>query len=244
MICRWPICSNPQLLTAFVLVLCEGAYGATVSGRFQITDSRLAAITKSKNYSGIVVWLEPVPGKTGAANPRTHTILQKGKKFSPHISVVPVGTLVDFPNLDPIFHNAFSNFAGQPFDTGLYPPGTNYKVRFSRPGVVRIFCNIHSTMSAVIVVVGSPWFTNTGIDGAFSIPDVPPGEYVLKVFHERAGEGSLRAIEKRITVADLALTLPLASISESGFVDAGHKNKYGKDYGPEPPDRVPYGGKR
>src|SRR6202044_1888521 len=106
---------------------------------------------------------------------------QKGKMFMPHILPVMAGTTVDFPNLDPIFHNAFSSYSGQIFDVGLYPPGTSRSVRFTREGVVRVFCNIHSSMSAMIVVLATPYFAVTGRDGSFALPDVPPGEYTLRV---------------------------------------------------------------
>lgn len=213
------------------------ARGATVTGRFELTDSRAAAAAKAKNFSGIVVWLEPAQGKPAPPPPKTTTILQKGKKFIPHVSVIPVGSTVDLPNRDPIFHNAFSNFAGQPFDTGLYAPGTSYKVRFKRAGVVRVFCNIHSSMSAVIVVTPTAWYAETNPDGSYRIENVPPGEYVLKVWHERAAEPALAALDRRITVGDTDATAPPAAISESGWSPAPHKNKFGKDYGPEPPDK-------
>ena len=100
-------------------------------------------------------------------------MVQKDKTFTPHILAVPVGATVDFPNFDPIFHNAFSNYDGQVFDVGLYPPGTSRSVRFSRPGVVRVFCNIHASMSAVIAVLATPYFDTSKRDGKFEIRDVP-----------------------------------------------------------------------
>jgi len=167
-------------------------------------------------------------------------VLQKNKKFSPHVTVIGVGSTVDWPNLDPIFHNAFSNFAGQPFDTGLYPPGGTQRIRFQREGVVRVFCNIHSSMSAVIVVSPTPWFAATGRNGAFSVAEVPPGDYIVKVWHERSPEGVLRAAERRITVAG-DTTLEPITLSEAGFVaPPPHKNKYGQDYPPEPPSKAGY----
>jgi hypothetical protein len=152
--------------------------------------------------------------------------------------------VVDLPNLDPIFHNAFSNFAGPPFDTGLYPPGGTRKIRFTRDGVVRVFCNIHSAMSAVILVVNTGWHAVTGRDGAFKIEGVPPGDYRLKVWHERAREEVLGELARTITIADAGLTLPLMRISESGYLELPHKNKYGREYPPEPAERPSYGGRR
>jgi len=213
------------------------AAAATVTGRFELTGSRLASVAREKNYSGVVVWLEPANGKPEPPAPATHTIVQKGKRFLPHVSVVPVGSVVDLPNRDPIFHNAFSNFAGQPFDTGLYAPGTSYRVRFRRAGVVRVFCNIHSSMSAVIVVTPTAWYAETKPDGTFRIDGVPPGDYIVKVWHERAAEATLAGLERRIAVAGESAALPPASIPEAGWSPAPHRNKFGKEYGPEPPDK-------
>ena len=127
-------------------------------------------------------------------------MLQKDKTFSPHVLAVEAGSVVDFPNADPIFHNAFSSYSGQVFDIGLYPPGTTRSLRFARQGVVRVFCNIHSSMSAVIVVLDSPYFATTKRDGAFEILDVPPGDYQLTVFHERASEATLQGLQRKVTV--------------------------------------------
>ena len=101
--------------------------------------------------------------------PAHATIRQKGKTFLPHILAITAGTVVDFPNDDPIFHNAFSNYNGQIFDLTLYPPGTTRSVHFTRPGVVRVFCNIHASMSAVIVVLKTPYFAVSNRDGTFAM---------------------------------------------------------------------------
>lgn len=224
-------CSSALLLAASAL-----APAAHVSGRVRIDTER-----KGTNFEGVAVWLVPLQGRAPAPPPQVHRVIQKGKRFSPHVSVIGVGSTVDWPNLDPIFHNAFSNFAGQPFDTGLYPPGGTQKVRFLREGVVRVFCNIHSTMSAVIVVAPSPWFAATRADGSFSITDVPPGNYLMRVWHERATEATLRGLDRRVTVeSDGSVSLDPVNISESGYVNAPHKNKFGVEYSPEPPARAGY----
>src|SRR5215510_4904279 len=150
----------PLLLTLHI------ASAATVVGRVELADSRDASVRKSRNYSGVVVWLEPNGHPApGPPTPQHFKMLQKEKHFLPHVLAIPVGATVDFPNLDPIFHNAFSNFSGQPFDIGLYAPGTNKSVTFRHPGVVRVFCNIHSTMSAIIAVLPVPWFAVTDASG-------------------------------------------------------------------------------
>jgi hypothetical protein len=159
-------------------------------------------------------------------------MIQKDKTFRPHVLAVTVGTTVDFPNLDPIFHNAFSNYNGQIFDIGLYPPGTSRSISFKKDGVVRVFCNIHPAMSAVIVVLRSPYFGVSNKSGAVQIADVPPGSYRVHVFHERATDQTLEALSRVIDVPAEGLQLPAISVSESGYLLLPHKNKYGKDYPP------------
>jgi plastocyanin len=224
-------------IPAVLLLTTTLVKAATVSGKVELTGGR------SRNFAGVALWLEPVGAKAPHPQAGTHRILQKGKRFIPHVSVIPIGTTVDWPNGDPVFHNAFSNFAGQPFDTGLYPPGTTYKIRFVREGVVRVFCNIHSTMSAVIVVVDTPWYTTSASDGAFRIDNVPPGEYTLKIWHEGASEEQLKTLDRRLTVDAGGADAGTIRLAESRYPTVPHKNKYGRDYAPEPPERVPYGGR-
>jgi plastocyanin len=187
-----------------------------------------------------VIWLERAGGQQPEMPRRTVKIVQKQKRFVPHLVAVPVGSTVDFPNFDPIFHNAFSNFAGQPFDVGLYAPGTSQKVRFVRDGVVRVFCNIHPTMSAVIVVVRSPYIAISSKDGKFSVEGVEPGEYQMRVFHERASDQDLKALQRKITVEQSSVALAPIAVSESGYIASPHKNKYGADYPPVIEDHAAY----
>jgi plastocyanin len=211
---------------------------ATVTGKVELRDSREAAVRKRLDYSGVVVSLVP----TGAVEPvTTHvTMHQKDKMFSPHVLAVAAGTYVDFPNEDPIFHNAFSSYNGQLFDVGLYPPGTSKSVLFSREGIVRVFCNIHPSMSAVIVVLPTRYFATTKRDGTFQISNVPPGDYQVAFFHERATETVLRALARHLTVEQVGTTLPQVEISEAGFLQMPHTNKFGHPYGPETDDRSLY----
>jgi hypothetical protein len=159
----------------------------------------------------------------------------------PHVLAIPVGATVDFPNHDPIFHNAFSNFAGQPFDTGLYAPGTSQRITFRREGAVRVFCNIHAQMSAVIVVVNTPYYAVSGRGGSFQMENVPPGDYTLRVFHERATESTLSSLTRRLTVAGDG-SLGIIKISESGYLEVPHMNKHGREYPPVPQETSLYPG--
>jgi plastocyanin len=218
------------------------AQAAVVSGTVRLTDSLDPDVRRHKDYSGVVVWLEPT-GPLKANNPRAagHARMeQHGKRFVPHVLAIQAGEAVEFPNLDPIFHSAFSNFSGQIFDLGLYAPGTTKTITFNRTGIVRVFCNIHPTMSAVIVVTRHPWFAVSKPSGAFSIENVPPGEFVLHVFHERASEQMLAKLQRTITVTPEGARLSQLTISETGYVEVPHKNKYGQEYPPVPPEEGGY----
>jgi plastocyanin len=231
---RWLIFFSIVLLPA---LLSAGASGGVVNGAVEITNSHEPAVRRNKDYSGVVIWLEPVD-KTEAPRPTPKRVqmVQKDRHFNPHVLAVAVGSTVDFPNRDPYFHNAFSNFSGQTFDIGLYAPGTSRGKLFKDPGIVRVFCNIHPTMSAIIAVLPNDWYMLTDSSGKFSIPNVPAGDYQLRIFYERALPENLRFLERRINVPATGLTLPLISISETGYIPPPHLNKYGKPYSPLPND--------
>ena len=220
----------------FVVVVCTAtASGATVSGRVQVSAS--------KDHAGVVIWLEPLAGDPPGTPPRTFSMAHQHKTFLPHVLAVRAGSKVQFPNLDPFFHNAFSNYDGEMFDVGLHAPGTVRGVTFHRPGIVRVFCNIHPTMSAVIVVLDTPWFAVSNAKGSFRIDDIPPGTYRLKVFSERALPETLEKLERQITVGAGDLALPDLAVSESSYVVTAHKNKFGNDYPAIIVDQYP-GGRR
>jgi plastocyanin len=205
---------------------------AEIKGQVELTNSKDPVVRRNRDYAGVVLWLEPVGRTAPAPPPRRAEMKQQDKTFKPHVLAVPVGGTVDFPNLDPFYHNAFSNFAGQPFDLPLYPPGTTRSVTFRRSGIVRVFCQIHSLMSAIIAVVDTPWYVVTSGTGQFRMGEIPPGEYQLHIFHERALPDNLHFLERTITVPDSGLTLPLISISETGYIPAPHFDKHGKPYPP------------
>jgi plastocyanin len=237
---------TPRLLTcSSVLLAAVAAVGggrastATVSGVIEITQRAKA----HEGLSDIVVWLQPAAAAVGdSVQPSRSQLLQKDKMFQPHVTAVSVGSIVDFPNADPIFHNAFSSFDGQIFDVGLYPPGTSRSIRFRRPGIVRVFCNIHPTMSAVIVVLDTPYFTKAGQDGRYQIASVPPGNYELRVFDERATAEPDVNMTVTVDPSQTEATAPPIRLSELGYVRPPHKNKYGLDYSAADPDAVTYSG--
>lgn len=192
--------------------------------------------------SDVVVWLTPAVEPSGRrpASGRRFRIDQQNKTFSPHVLVVPVGSFVDFPNLDPIFHNVFSLFDGRRFDLGLYEAGTTRGVSFPRPGVCFVFCNIHPDMSAVVVVVDSQYYGQSGAAGAITLPSVPPGRYRMSVWHERFKPEDASEYPKEVSIAAPSTTLPAIRMVEASRVPAPHTNKFGHDYTPPPPTTPAY----
>jgi len=126
-------------------------------------------------------------GKVSPKTPVTEVLNQKGARFEPDLLVVPVGSSVQFPNFDPIFHNVFSLSKAQAFDLGYYPQGQSRTVTFNNPGVVQVYCHIHANMYAAIVVTASPWFQKPSADGGFTFSNVPAGHYRLTAWHKIAG---------------------------------------------------------
>ena len=187
-----------------------------------------AADDRSAGDSGVVVWL--IPLDSGAPRlPVVHPrLVQKNKRFEPHLLVIPVGTSVDFPNEDPFFHNVFSLYKGKRFDLGLYEAGSSRTVRFDRPGVSFIFCNIHPEMSAAVVALETPYYGISNNAGELTIRDVPPGRYQLAVWYERSSPEALSHMAQHITVP--GAPVPALEIPEVTAAGVPHKNKYGQDY--------------
>ncbi len=203
------------------------------AGLLVLPAGNVTGRVKTASGDGAVVWLQPAQQMSRAATgvSLTANIQQRNKTFTPHLLAVQIGTTVQFPNQDPFFHNAFSNYSGQVFDTGLYAPGTSKSIVFRRQGVVRVFCNIHPTMSAVIVAVESPYFAVSAKDGSFAVPGVPPGEYTLHVFTERASKEFLDALATKVVVEEGSTAVGTIEADDKGFRPVpNHKNKYGKEY--------------
>ena len=195
------------------------AAAGTITGRVELVDK---PGRKTSDLSDVVVYLGDVKVKP---RPATASVVMKGKAFIPHVVAVPVGGTVEFPNEDPIFHNAFSVSGANKFDLALYKRPKTGAQTFQHPGVVKVYCNIHPQMSAVVVVRDNPFFTKVAPDGTFTVENVPAGKHTLKAWHERGGEAAVEVMVPEKGAATAALRLDATT-----FKRVQHKNKFGKDY--------------
>jgi plastocyanin len=203
-------------------------------------DKRSAAKVDSHSANNgsaeVAVWLKPMDGVAAPASQskKTAQLVQRNKNFEPHVLVVEVGSVVDFPNRDPFFHNVFSLFDGKSFDLGLYEAGGSKPVHFDRVGVSFLFCNIHPEMSAAVVAVDTPYYGVSNRAGVVTIPNVPDGRYELHVWSERSLPDDLKTLTRKVTVSSSTRSLASVSIPENPNFTLSHKNKYGQDYVPPP----------
>jgi plastocyanin len=213
---------------------------ADLKGKVQLTRNGRQLNDASK----VVVWLTPL-GTTPAPSPPPQEIseipklVQKDKSFHPSLLVIPAGGQVEFPNQDPFFHNVFSLFDGKRFDLGLYESGTTQFVKFDKPGISFIFCNIHAQMSAVVIAVNTPYYAISNGRGEINIGGVVPGRYEMHVFHSSVSPEALHAAEREITVSPGETSLGALTLAESNL-ELAHKNKYGRDYDRPEPDSPAY----
>jgi len=190
-------------------VIALGAGAGTITGTVQAegkpgTDnttagggayaSRKFKFVERVNYAEMQDFVVSIEGPVGAkpvapempAMVESHHVVQQGAVFSPHVLPIVVGTTVEWPNNDDIYHNVFSMSESKPFDLGLYKHGEPGKrVTFDKPGRVDVFCSIHANMHCIILVLENPYFAATDGSGHYTITNVPPGTYKLKAWHER-----------------------------------------------------------
>ena len=207
--------------------------GSEVKG--EVTLVQGAAGVSTSDASHVVVWLTPVNVvQPVRATERSHyRLLQHNKRFEPGLLVVPVGSVVDFPNADPWFHNVFSLYRGKRFDLGLYQAGTQRSVKFDRVGPSYLFCNIHPEMTGVVLAVDSDLFAVTAKNGRYSLAGVAPGKYFLHVWYENTAPELLESLTRPVLIEAQTRTLPAISIAVTKQTQTEHKNKYGQDYDPD-----------
>jgi plastocyanin len=233
-----------NIVVAFVLsaLLClahaqaqvQTVSGSTVSGEIRLVEEKSGKLVRDS--SGVAVWLVPLGAVEPArlnANKQAYRMVQHNKQFHPHLLVVPLGSVVRFPNLDPWFHNVFSLYRGKRFDLGLYETGSEKAVKFDRLGPSYIFCNIHPQMMAVVLTVDTTFYSVSDKTGHWSIAGVPAGRYALHVWDENAVPSALRALERDIVVGldGAVLTQLTVPVTPRNWLQ--HPNLYGGQYDPK-----------
>lgn len=215
---------------SFSLALSTGLFAGTIQGKVtaEARPEAMADIEAGKyenrkykfleriNYDSLkdfVVYIDqPVPAASKSPAKSVQIVIQKDATFRPHVLPIMVGTTVEWPNNDDIYHNVFSMSETKPFDLGFYRSDEVKRVTFEKPGRVDIFCSIHTRMSCIVLVVDNPFFAVADKNGNYKIPNVPAGTYRLKAWHER-----LPAQVKNITVQETGATAAIFVLSVTGL---------------------------
>jgi plastocyanin len=210
-------CGVASLLAVASLATALPVAAAELSGRVTLVEGRKAAA----GADAAVIWFVPDARRSPPAAGR-FVMQTRNKRFEPRVLVVPVGSTVRFPNLDPILHNVFSVSGDNSFDLGLLGKGEGGATRFGEAGVVRVFCNVHQRMAAYVVVVDTPFHVSPDAAGRFRLTGLPAGPGQLVVWHERA-EPVVRRVDPAAGPLSLTLELtrPLVPL---------HNNKFGRPY--------------
>jgi plastocyanin len=224
--CTAAVATVALLLTVLPLSLPAGAAGeqarSVIRGRLNIKQyarpvERRPEVAEPGSAGGRglpelrrgVVYLETAPrGAFEEREPGRATLDQRNETFVPHVLAILAGTVVDFPNSDHTFHNVFSYSRAKRFDLGRYAAGRSKSVRFDRPGVVRVFCDIHSHMNAFILVFSHPFFDTTDVDGRFRIDNVPGGTYTVVGWYEGEARVTRAVTVPANGIVDLELAIP------------------------------------
>ena len=208
---------NIQTLIFITLFATAPAYAISVTGRVRVEGRPAGTGTPT------IVYAEPLDSKPAIPSGQ-FSMSQRNKSFTPRVLAVPVGSTINFPNDDQIFHNVFSLSRPSPFDLGLYRAGVSKSRTFTAPATYRVFCNIHPQMAAVILVLPTPYITQTDPMGGYRF-DLPAGRYRITAWSER---GEARTVEAAISTATTSVTE--LTLDESNFGESKHKNKFGQDY--------------
>lgn len=221
---------------ALVLLLSTAALIAQTAPGVYV-HAQLSAPGSPKGHHGpaAVLWLKPLQEVPEAASvpSQRYTLLQKNRTFRPHLLVIPVGSVVQFPNEDPFFHNVFSLFDGRKFDLGLYEAGSTKSVTFSREGVSYIFCNIHPEMSAVVLTLSTRFFAVADHSGTFHLPEVPAGDYEMHLWIEGVPQPDLNGLTRRVHLSTGTTDLGKIEVPGGLPLVTSHKNMYGQSYADE-----------
>ncbi|MEM1205237.1 MAG: carboxypeptidase regulatory-like domain-containing protein [Acidobacteriota bacterium] len=209
-----------------LLILCLGASpgisAERIEGKIRLVEKGNDKTRREARHA--VVYFRPQEPVEVEPAAEPFEIATVRKEFLPRVLTVPVGSTVRFPNQDPILHNVFSVSGKNRFDLGLYRGGEAKGTVFHEPGIVRVFCNVHHSMVAYVVVVDTPYYATLDSQGAFEITGLPPGPGELTVWHERAEPKTLRYVVGSGGTLDLELAITKPRVPR-------HRNKFGKPYG-------------
>jgi len=211
---------------ALALCLAAAAHAEELRGRVRLLERGVPSV----DVGEALVWWVPDAGAP-VAPPRRVSIDTQRRQFVPRTRIVSPGSTVRFPNADPIRHNVFSVSAGNRFDLGLYGQGPGRSQTFQRPGLVRLFCNVHRQMSAWVMVLETPYHAEVEADGSFAMSGLPAGPGVLHVWHPRAAEWTRALV--------LPAETPAIDLDAVHSAAPDHLDKFGRPY-PETPDDGTY----
>jgi plastocyanin len=212
----------PRIACALAALAAVPLAAATVSGKVSFVTKR----GQNPVANETLIWLEPA-GKSVRKPPQTFQMMTRGKTLVPHVLAIPTGSTIEFPNDDPISHNLFSLSTNNTFDLGLYRRGSGKSHKFDTTGVVNVYCNVHPSMSAVIHVMGTPYYTFADAAGNYALADIPPGKYRLVAWNEQGGQSSadVEVSSGGTVTGSLALTL-----DSRNYRITQHTDKNGKPY--------------
>jgi plastocyanin len=170
----------------------------------------VGAAPTGSELGNVIVFLKDPP-KPPAVPVMRATILQQNETFIPRVVAITTGSSVVFPNGDPFFHDVFSLSRSGPFDLGSYARGKSKTQKFERAGLIKVYCHLHSHMTASIMVFDHPYFAIPAPDGSFAIDDVPAGTFAVSAWHERIGENTQQVTIEGGRTSDLQFALPIGS---------------------------------
>ena len=210
-------------VAACALTLASPLSAAMVAGKVSFVTKR----GQNPIMAETLIRLEPVGVRAPRVAPARFQMVTRGKMVVPHVLAIPAGSTVDFPNDDPISHNLFSLSSNNAFDLGLYRKGAGKSQKFDTPGLVNVYCNVHPNMSAVIMVMNTPYYAFSDSGGNYSLTNVPAGRYRLIAWNEQGGETE-SPIE--VTAAGTVSGTVALMIDSRNYRIAQHMNKLGRPY--------------
>ena len=169
---------------------------------------RSRSLTSQEENPTIVIYIDGIDSKDPSTDSRIAILDQTGENFVPHVLPILVGTTVRFLNSDQVYHNVFSYSPTKSFDLGRYATGKYRSIKFDKPGIVIIYCDIHTHMNAFIIVLENPYFTTTDEEGNFELKHVPPGTYTVKAWYGRWPEKSETIVVKSSSVTTVNFVFP------------------------------------